>query len=413
VINGALPEETDGRRGIERVTLFQVSLRAEACPGTLLVARPSRRAVIDQEDRVAALLYRNAREYAAGHTCSATWQAAVDSDHADWVSTTWMPRAVVPAISSRGHPVFADLARDDVEPLSAAWLANASDNQLEEALLRLVSAYRSWISIRHKEVPSLAPDLRASAEDNLAVCAEVARRMEEGAHRVANDPAAALAFRLANEVMSTQHGWDPEKRRGGALVWRPFQLGFILLAAASIADRDHPDRRTMDLLWFPTGGGKTEAYLALIAFLAFHRRLAARSSPDHGAGIAAIMRYTLRLLTTQQFARAAAVLLACEAVRCRRLPGLPGHIDLGATPFSIGLWVGGDATPNKFNEARDALSGASDVASPKQLLRCPACTGELTWRADPDERSVHVHCPDGDCVLHDPHEPMPVPVVYR
>jgi ATP-dependent helicase YprA (DUF1998 family) len=164
----------------------------------------------------------------------------------------------------------------------------------------------------------------------------------------------------------------------------------------------------MDLLWFPTGGGKTEAYLALIAFLAFHRRLAAGASPDQGAGVAAMMRYTLRLLTTQQFARAAAVLLACEAVRCGRLPGLPDGIHLGKTPFSIGLWVGGDATPNTFEQARDALSGASDVASPKQLLRCPACTRELDWRAEPGDRSVHVHCPDNLCILHDHHESMPV-----
>src|SRR5690606_16225453 len=119
---------------------------------------------------------------------------------------------------------------------------------------------------------------------------------------------------------------------------RPFQLGFLLLSLPSLAKRGHPDRDVMDLLWFPTGGGKTEAYLSLIAFTIFHRRLRYPDNPDAGAGVTVLMRYTLRLLTAQQFQRACALILACEYLR--RGGTVPAGIDhrkLGSIPFSIGL----------------------------------------------------------------------------
>lgn len=161
----------------------------------------------------------------------------------------------------------------------------------------------------------------------------------------------------------------------------------------------------MDLLWFPTGGGKTEAYLTLVAFIAFYRRL---RGGDGEAGVAVVMRYTLRLLTTQQFARAAAVILACEAMRRGSTPGVPEGINLGKTPFSIGLWVGGEATPNKFADARNALQGHADVASPEQLATCPACSNKLRWTADEKANRVEAKCINTKCLLHDNGAPLPV-----
>ena len=77
-----------------------------------------------------------------------------------------------------------------------------------------------------------------------------------------------------------------------------------------IFDPDDDLRPLLDLLWFPTGGGKTEAYLGLTAFTIFLRRL--RYPGSNGAGVTILMRYTLRLLTIQQFQRAAILIMACE-----------------------------------------------------------------------------------------------------
>lgn len=410
LLNQAEPDEDEGREGIERLTLFQTRVEIRPRPGTVLVARPSRRAVLDDDDRAAALLYRNAHEFATGHTCSVERETGTDPATAEMVATSWIPTATVPATSAAGHAVFDALRADGpLKPLSARWLATAAPEELGDALQQLPAAYARWLENREAEVPSLPAEFRDQAAKNIAICRDVHDRMASGAARIAEDAAMSRAFRLANLAMDIQHGWDPEKSARGPLAWRPFQLGFILLAAASVADRAHPERRIMDLLWFPTGGGKTEAYLALIAFLAFYRRLSAGDDPDAGDGVAAIMRYTLRLLTTQQFTRAASVLLACEAIRRGRIreAGVSRR-ELGSTPFSIGLWVGGDAVPNRVSDAAAALGGAPDQPTPKQLVQCPACREALTWEHDEQANAIHVRCEKEDCLLFDPDAPLPV-----
>src|SRR5262249_44865352 len=129
--------------------------------------------------------------------------------------------------------------------------------------------------------------------------------------------------------------------------WRPFQLAFILLNLSGLVDRTHSDRETADLLFFPTGGGKTEAYLGLAAFIIAHRRLVGPGVL--GAGVSVIMRYTLRLLTLDQLARAAGVVCALELMRTDPANlNERGHRLLGDWPIEIGLWVGSDASPNRL-----------------------------------------------------------------
>ena len=398
-----------GRRAVEAATLFQVDLEVRPAGTTELVARPSRRAVVDDDDRSADLLHRNALEFATGHTCSARWEDGEDSGTAAMVATTWTPSTTVPSTNPDGHAVFDRLRGSrDRRPLSAEWLADAPTRALAVALEELPAAYGEWLDGQAAAIDSLPERHRHQAERNIEACRHVRLRMSEGAASVAADPAMARAFALANRAMAIQHSWDPDKSSRGPLEWRPFQLGFVLLAAASLADPVHPDRDVMDLLWFPTGGGKTEAYLALIAFLAFHRRLSA-DPPNGGDGVAAVMRYTLRLLTTQQFSRAAAMLLACEAIRRCSLPGADGPAEeLGTSPFSIGLWVGSDAVPNTVTEAAAALGGAPDQPTPKQLLHCPACRETLHWTHNRQARAIEVRCPNGDCALSDPDHPLPV-----
>lgn len=409
LVNNAVPDENEGRQGMEKATLFQTRIEIRPCSGTILIARPSRKAIIDEDDRSDALLYRSALEFAVGHTCSAEWEAGDEHGTASVVATTWIPRALVPGISADGHSVFDCLRKlDGAKPLSAEWLASADGKKMSAALGGIPEAYLKWIALQEKALDTLEKPLRDQAEINLNVCREVAARMSKGVLLIKNDPAVAEAFRLANKAMRLQHSWDREKSSRGPLQWRPFQLGFILLSLPSVAKNGDEDRYVMDLLWFPTGGGKTEAYLALVAFLAFHRRLSGASKPDEGAGVCAVMRYTLRLLTTQQFVRASAMILACEMIRRKYSTDGKKNRSLGHIPFSIGLWVGGEATPNKYSQAAASLAGSTDVPSPKQLSECPCCGKGLEWRTEPASEAIRVNCVNSECDLYSRTKPLPV-----
>lgn len=385
--------EESGREAAERSILFQTELELAPASDTVLIARPSRRASVDDEDLSAALLYRDTREFATGHTASAEWTARPGAEGADTIRIAWVPEAVTPPVSGDGHPLFAGMASGGIDPLSAAWLATVSDRDLSDGLERLCEAYGEWIELQEGRFRELTAEEAETAARHMQSATDVLARMRAGVAFLGRDDEARQAFRLANRAMDVQRQWSGE----GSLRWRPFQLGFLLLTLESTARGDHPDRGVMDLLWFPTGGGKTEAYLGLIAFTAFHRRLC-RNIPDEGAGVAAIMRYTLRLLTTQQFIRASAMIFACEAIRLGRIPA-PDHGQLGRVPFSIGLWVGGDATPNTRRKAYEDRHDPQKP-SPRQLTHCPACRNLLTYtQARPDDQII-VRCSTADCLLH-------------
>jgi hypothetical protein len=306
-----------------------------------------------------------------------------------------------------------------------------SANELVASLSHLVDEYERWITARRSEAasPAIAKNkrLREAAELQLRSCARAAERMREGLRLLQDDPVSYKAFRYANLVMADQrvHAlWASEKRAKGKdarpldafrtpdnHTWRPFQLGFIMLNLRGVADPGHPDRDLVDLLWFPTGGGKTEAYLGLTAFSLFTRRLKGdRDGMEAGAGVSVLMRYTLRLLTVQQFQRAAALIAACDVHR-------RAHVDeLGTEPFRVGLWVGMRTTPNRFKDSHKALQelakrGYTTETSPVQLMTCPRCGAELadekgipqqnSYRADTKKSRTFVFCPAVACELNE------------
>jgi hypothetical protein len=399
LVNDLVPEER-GRSATERATLFQVGLDIEPADGTQLIARPSRKAPVDDEDWSSALLYRHAHEFAAGHTCSADWtEHPQDQNSALKVSAAWLPEATVEAVSPDGDEVFRRLADGGKDPLSAAWLAKADDAELHEGLMRLCDAYTAWITEREGELGGFQGEFAKVAQRHVAEAKCVRDRMVAGADFVRDVSEAREAFRLANIAMNMQREWSGQ----GLLRWRPFQLGFILLALESTANGKHPDREVMDLLWFPTGGGKTEAYLGLIAFVAFWRRLT-NAVPDDGAGVAVLMRYTLRLLTTQQFIRASAMICACEAIRRGKIPTRHAGA-LGDEPFGIGLWVGEGATPNSRQKAFDSKSDRSKP-KPDQLTKCPCCSQKLTYTQAQPIDAITVTCETTGCLLAG--APLPV-----
>lgn len=370
--------------------LFEFRMTVRPFDGSRLVGRPLRGRLEDgdEDERAAALLWRDAVEYAVGHTCAATWDAS--NGIVEEIATAWLPATRVSDVSAAGHPCFYELR----QRLGADALAGDGRTALE-ICDALVDAYESWIEQTRTRILDLhlTQALEAQAEAHLGTCRSAARRMRDGIETLRGDPALLRAFRLANAAMARQQEWkngrvaDTERR---PLVWRPFQLGFMLLSVASSALPDHEDRGTMDLIWFPTGGGKTEAYLLLTAFVIFARRL---KRGDAGEGVCAIMRYTLRLLTLQQFERAAAMICAANLEWARE------GFDARQTPVSLGLWLGGSTTPNRRADAMKLLNGGTidDVGRPDRLKDCPACHARLAWRTVADR--IEVTCATDGCEL--------------
>lgn len=351
------------------------------------------------------LLYRDCYEFAVGHGCSVNWND-IQHDRAGMLETAFIPDYELPATTPN------TMAGLEMQTLADA----ASPAAVTATLTPLLDAYAAWISQQRSEVSALATgELQNTATVHLDRCDEALRRMRDGLVLLQNDAQVFEAFRFANRAMLLQRSygqWAQDYRQTGKRAtktpplvgaWRPFQIAFILLNLASIARPDSSERDIVDLLWFPTGGGKTEAYLGLIAFTIGLRRLRGTIDGMRGdGGVTVIMRYTLRLLTTQQFQRAATLICACEYLR-RQAPK-----QWGAHPFQIGLWVGAGATPNNLKdagEALDKLRGGSEVreGNPVQLSSCPWCGETLNHRhyhIDKDHERMVLVCPRPACTFH-------------
>jgi hypothetical protein len=318
----------------------------------------------DPDEQLADLHYADAPEYAAGHGVSAGWEL-VDGTCRE-IRTSWIPTAQVERTVTVEVP--------DVE-LGMESLGGLPDGAAARRVLSpLVDSYRRWIDGQAAGLQALVGSRRETAEHLLHMAGIAAGRIEQGIGVLESDAEALDAFRVANRAVAAalrRRSKDAEPR------WRTFQLAFILLNLPGIADPTDLNRETVDLLFFPTGGGKTEAYLGLAAFSMVLRRL--RLPGLGGAGVCVMMRYTLRLLTLDQFGRAAGLMCALELEREQD----SGRY--GEWPFEIGLWVGKAATPNVIGhkgEKRNDSARAKAVAfrnnprgkpSPIPLETCPWC----------------------------------------
>ncbi|MFJ6454960.1 helicase-related protein [Paenarthrobacter sp. NPDC091669] len=381
---------------------FQVGLEVETNTHALLDRQGLHDGLADDDDVVTAqLLYRNARMFAAGHGCATTWlEQDVHEGLCRRAETTFVPRQEVPRA----------MTGDVLANLSFGLLSSASSDQVTAQLSLLVREYRDWIAsksagldIQASADEDVPEHLRSKAERHLDAASAAADRIQAGIDLLRDDAIAFRAFQLANEAMHIQRSrqdWVRAKSvepfvLDGNQSWRPFQIAFILLNLPSLTDTSHGERKVADLLWFPTGGGKTEAYLGLIAYTIILRRL---RDPD-AKGVAVIMRYTLRLLTIQQFERSAMLICSLEHLR-NEVKGL------GSEPFSIGLWVGAGATPNNTDVARRnlrKLAQGLDVieGNPVQLKACPWC-GRVLSEADYAVRNLPIQrmlirCPNDSC----------------
>src|SRR5579875_748101 len=328
--------------------------------------------------RIGDLHYRDVVDWAVGHNVSVA--ADVEDGVCRRVRTCWVPAAFVPR--------FVPGAIKDIELGMEALAVLADGAAARTALGRLPDCYRAWIERQRSSLTGLSPRRREVAEALLAEADRAASRIEDGIGLL-SDPPVLDAFRLMNRAIA-----EAAKRRrpNEPPRWYPFQIAFILLNLRGLVTLAHDEREIVDLLFFPTGGGKTEAYLGLSAFVLVWRRL---SHPGRvGCGLAVLMRYTLRLLTLDQLGRAAAVVCALELAR-RRNPE-----KLGDWPFEIGLWVGRGATPNRMGEEGDrdentararVLKYRRDSTSfpPIPIDSCPWCGEKLkpdAFRLVPDTK---------------------------
>jgi hypothetical protein len=365
----------------------------------------------DPEDRAMEMLYRRHVEFAVGHGVAVhPTLAEGHDDRAVEVRTEVLPTYEVEQMKP---PTPEEIPLLDEALLDMRALSELEMGDFAAALTPLVEAYAGWIDEQAARLAAPPPDLapyQAAAEQSLARCREALARIERGITLLDENPQAAEAFRFANRAMHLQRvrsiytrmvrqdqapdldDIDAPQNRS----WYPFQLAFVLLNLPAMADPTHPDRShpteaMADLLWFPTGGGKTEAYLGVAAFTMGIRRLRGELGGRSGrAGVAVLMRYTLRLLTLQQFQRATTLIAACEIIR-REDPAAWGE-----EPFRIGLWVGMRSTPNWTDQAAESLKrdhgmgwgggAVGGVGSPHQLTNCPWCGKPI----DPAKNDIQV-----------------------
>lgn len=399
---------------IDESLIFQVELVLRSGRESF-IARPNLRGLLeeDTDERIADLQYRDAFEYSVGHGVST--HAIVDREgRCAEVRSTWVPTADVEKVD----PANIEGVELSMEKLAA--LGNVAE--AKAALGAFATQYATWIAEQRASAPTQARRAEV-AKDLLDRCEVARKRIARGIDEL-DDPLVLEAFRIANRTMAMAarqrvaqlRGWRPDQVN--APTWHPFQLAFLLMNLRGIARPADHEREVLDLLFFPTGGGKTEAYLGLAAFTLALRRL--RDPGIASSGVCVFMRYTLRLLTLDQLGRAAALVCALELERQKDVERL------GKWPFEIGLWVGRKATPNRMgrkgdndrNSARARTiafqNDSKTKPAPVPLENCPWCGTKFeatSFRLVPNTDQpidLRITCANEDCAFT---RDNPLPIV--
>ena len=366
-----------------------------------------------------------------GRGCAAVWDTPADG------KTTSVRSAFIPEYEFPGVSAALD-GFDRFFFSTSTMSAKAKKDETIGKLNTLADSYENWIT------KTLVGDARMSNADfknqigNTVIerCQDALRRIREGIRIIETDEVSFEAFCFMNSVIFLQNSIKNYAKKHGAGIecnfqefvnpknadnnfgWRPFQIAFILMNLAGIVDPTNKEREIVDLLYFPTGGGKTEAYLGLMAFVIANRRLRAKDDGKYNldGGVTVILRYTLRLLTTQQRDRITKMVVAAEMIRRQAYPRF------GKEPISIGFWVGGGVTPNKFEEFEEKKEMPEKARNArnrvfKQLLTCPLCGKPLeeeNFNIDVEKKSIEIYCSDKYCQFYrynDNRIPIPVYMV--
>ena len=428
------------RRNLDENSIFQCHLRIYSEKYCILPYPKAKNLRLDQEEQINELLYRDKRNYAIGHGISANWGAPDKvSNFVNEISSEAMPIVDVPNIS----PEIFDEKKEKLEIPFYNLTRVGNFNDGINSLKHLYSNYLKWIAKIENEAKNLDTRYSNPSKKIITDCKVVADRILKGINLIENNDEIKLAFQIANEAIMYQqyrtsiptrsikfdkegnplkgekgyiftskynHNFDLSSEDYQKKKWRPFQIAFILMNLDSLANPESKERKIVDLLWFPTGGGKTEAYLGLSAFQLVLRRI--RDNSDFGTDV--IMRYTLRLLTAQQFHRASGLIYALEHIRKKNIKILGEH------QFSIGIWIGGDSTYNTHNQAYEDfkkiliprkkfnvnlnkfhISGCSWCGAKFEIKKYETSRQRVYgFKENNREKKVYAHCPDAECEFH-------------
>ena len=422
---------------VNQLSCFQTEVRIES--EKLLPFRDYKAHLYKtDEDKMLDYLYRDKLAFGIGHNTACTWENAQSHNTPQWIKSTFLPEYDVKNQSSETDKIKGDIL--NIKNLS---VYNSDKESIISNLTKVAKAYKNWIEDEQKTANSNELGLK-----NIKKCERIYDRIINGVKLLSENENAFRAFQLSNTAIylqffqSQQHfskkkeGFEVWERNEplqnkfqdyGTLPfpsdripeWRPFQLAFILQCLASFVDKNSNEKELIDLLYFPTGGGKTEAYLAVSAFLIFWRRI---QYPDSYDGVNIIIRYTLRLLSAQQFERASKLILACEFIRSN-------HTDLGDKPVSIGFWVGKQTIPNYLKDGKQKLEYAQNklnqgnqyVVNPFQLSNCQWCNTKIISRINEKDKAHQIghriyrqlksHCLNNACHFSEQNGGLPIVLI--
>ena len=393
--------------------LYQASISLDSEYGIILPYPSTRTAFSNEDEEELAIRYEHEKIYGIGHGCAVDWSVNQFGEVA--LSTTFVPSYEV---------LNQDTVKDqDQSILQLTVLKDLQKDELITELHTFVDGYEKWFQSQQEIASDIPASLRIIGRIGIAI-----ERMRRGVEAL-NDEDVLKAFQLAQEAMIMQMEHSGTELGGGRKApqyapempekdtyltsdrkWYPFQLAYIILCLSSVVDANDKDRPEVDLIWASTGSGKTEAYLTLAAISIIYRRL--KEKTKYG-GTVVITRYTLRLLTIQQFERTAR--LVCALEKLRRSNKIPRE-----EPITIGLWIGSSQTPNSFADAIDwqkELFEDPKGSSSFQLDACPWCGTQITpeeaspqsefgFRATND--SFNFNCLNKGCEFH---EHLPIQVI--
>ncbi|MCL2128878.1 MAG: hypothetical protein FWH35_00795 [Treponema sp.] len=356
------------------------------------------------------LLYADYKCYAQGHGCSVQW----DTENTEplWISSSCLPSYELRQMKAREFPRLKIL---DIE-----YLSKEDPAVIIAELKKFNNFYSDWINDIRKEANALIDSRRQIAEVNIKKCRDVYMQINKAIeslnNSISSDGKAYRAFQLANEAMYLQRVQTIKKNKKGQynpetdkILWYPFQLSYFLHEIISFVEPEGTERKNVDLLWFPTGGGKTEAYLGIAAFVIFYRRLL----NENNDGVTVIMRYTLRLLTLQQFERASMLIMACELLRKK--------YRIGEKEISIGLWVGNKLTPNALSKAKTNINKLQNGSmreeedeNPCQIKECYWCGTSISpvnYKVREEISRMVISCHNKECDFNSFPEGLPVHII--